>query len=98
MFLYQNIYNLYLSCLDVVIFVACKPLWRINLYPGHLGRAMFVVVMFEISALETLYSGLFILSTRFKKTLLWLYSWIPLLKTIYKLEYILTIFSVFYLS
>ena len=59
---------------------------------------MFVVVMFEISALETLYSGQFILSTRFKKTLLWLYSWIPLLKTIYKLAYILTIFSVFYLS
>ena len=59
---------------------------------------MFVVVMFEISALETLYSGQFILSTRFKKTLLWLYSWIPLLKTIYKLAYILTIFSVFCLS
>ena len=59
---------------------------------------MFVVVMFEISALETLYSGQFILSTRFKKTLLWLYSWIPLLKTIYKLAYILTIFYVFYLS
>ena len=59
---------------------------------------MFVVVMFEISALGTLYSGQFILSTRFKKTLLWLYSWIPLLKTIYKLAYILTIFSVFHLS
>ena len=46
---------------------------------------MFVVVMFETSALETLYSSQFILSTRFKKTLLWLYSWIPLLKTVYKL-------------
>ena len=59
---------------------------------------MFVVVMFETSALETLYSSQFILSTRFKKTLLWLFSWIPLLKTIYKLAYILTIFSVFYWS
>ena len=30
---------------------------------------MFVVVMFETSALETLYSGQFILSTRFKKNI-----------------------------